>query len=126
VLEPLPPLLPGLPFTRAAALRIGARYGAAGLAAVCAMPRTDHCPAPGGATLWGELRWCARAEGVRHLDDLLLRRVRLGLTRRCGGAMLFPRLRRVLGEELGWDATRCRDEEQRYLAHWWEAHGVPR
>ena len=41
---------------------------------------------PGTETLWAELRWAARAEAVVHLEDLLLRRTRLGLLLRGGGA----------------------------------------
>ena len=40
--------------------------------------------------------WC-------HLDDLLLRRVRLGLQLPEGGAALLPELRAICQEELGWD-----------------------
>jgi len=36
------------------------------------------------------LRWAARAEAVSHLDDLLLRRVRLGLLLPGGGVRHLP------------------------------------
>jgi glycerol-3-phosphate dehydrogenase len=34
---------------------------------------------PGLQVTWAEIRWAARNEAVQHLDDLLLRPVRLGL-----------------------------------------------
>jgi glycerol-3-phosphate dehydrogenase len=36
--------------------------------------------------LWSELRWAARSGAVEHLDDLLLRRVRLGMQLPDGGS----------------------------------------
>ena len=42
-------------------------------------------PIDSAPALWAELRWAARDEGVVHLDDLLLRRVRLGLLLPQGG-----------------------------------------
>src|SRR6185503_19320486 len=55
---------------------------------------------------WAELRWAARAEGVVHLEDLLLRRVRLGLTLPEGGMDFIERVRAVAQPELGWDDER--------------------
>ena len=45
----------------------------------------------GTETLWAELRWAARAEAVVRLEDLLLRRTRLGLQLRGGGAGMMDR-----------------------------------
>ena len=55
-----------------------ARYGA-GAAPPFSSAAADLTPACGTQSLWTELRQATRAEGVVHLDDLLLRRVRLGL-----------------------------------------------
>ena len=76
-------------------------------------------------TLWAELRWAARAEGVRHLDDLLLRRVRLGLLLPRGGAALLPRIREICQGELGWDDGRWQDEETAYLQLIDRAYSLP-
>ena len=48
-------------------------------------------PIPGTTLLWAELRWAARSEAVMHLDDLLLRRVRLGLLLPQGSRAYLPR-----------------------------------
>ncbi|MCG8402133.1 MAG: glycerol-3-phosphate dehydrogenase/oxidase [Firmicutes bacterium] len=69
---------------------------------------------PGTETLWVELRWAARREAVVHLDDLLLRRTRLGHLLPAGGAGLVRRLRRELQPVLGWDDRRWDSEWRRY------------
>lgn len=106
------------------ARRLAARYGPEGPAAITAMPAAERRPIPGQSTLWGELRWAARAEDVRHLDDLLLRRVRLGLTELDGGARLLGELRPVVQTELGWDDARWDAETAAYLAGWQSRHAL--
>lgn len=71
---------------------------------------------------WLELRWAARSEGVEHLDDLLLRRVRLGLQLPQGGRSLMPRIRAVVKTELGWSDDRWNQEENRYYRIWQQAY----
>jgi glycerol-3-phosphate dehydrogenase len=71
---------------------------------------------PGTQTLWIELRWAAYAEGVIHLDDLLLRRVRLGLLLPEGGKAHLPAIRSLCQPELGWSDERWEQEEASYLA----------
>ncbi len=60
-----------------------------------------------------ELLWHARFGAVVHLEDLLLRRVRLGMwqPRRC--LELAPRLRSPLRRVLGWEVSRWRRELER-------------
>jgi glycerol-3-phosphate dehydrogenase len=75
---------------------------------------------PGSSTLWAELRWALRHEQVRHLDDLLLRRTRLGLLLRDGARTLLPRLQPAMCDALGWSAGQWSDECERYagiIAH---------
>ncbi|MFN2145160.1 MAG: glycerol-3-phosphate dehydrogenase C-terminal domain-containing protein, partial [Anaerolineales bacterium] len=74
--------------------------------------------------LWSELRWAARAEGVVHLDDLLLRRVRLGLLLPEGGQELLPKIRKIAQPELQWSDQTWQEEESRYLAIWDAAYKV--
>jgi len=68
--------------------------------------------------VWAELRWAAREEGVEHLDDLLLRRVRLGLLLPKGAADLLGRVRSIVQPELGWSDERWQQEEAAYLQIW--------
>jgi len=64
--------------------------------------------------LWAELRWAARDGAVVHLDDLLLRRLRLGLQVRRGGVTEMEDLRPFIQPELGWDNIRWQWEAARY------------
>jgi glycerol-3-phosphate dehydrogenase len=68
--------------------------------------------------IWAELRWAAREEGVEHLDDLLLRRVRLGLLLPRGASDLLGRIRSIVQPELGWSDERWQQEETAYLQTW--------
>jgi glycerol-3-phosphate dehydrogenase len=80
---------------------------------------------PGTQTLWAELRWAARAEAVVHLDDLLLRRVRLGHLLPQGGKSLLPEIRAICQPELGWDDARWQAEETAYLDLWRRCYSLP-
>ncbi|MBI2748950.1 MAG: glycerol-3-phosphate dehydrogenase/oxidase [Burkholderiales bacterium] len=80
---------------------------------------------PGTQTLWVELRWAARAEAVVHLQDLLLRRTRLGLLLRGGGADWLPRIRTICQVELGWNDARWQQEEADYQALWQAHYSLP-
>lgn len=71
------------------------------------------------------LSWCLEHEAVVHLDDLLLRRTRLGLLRRDGGLSLHDRLQGLAADKLGWDAVRWQQEWQRYRRLRDEYYGVP-
>jgi glycerol-3-phosphate dehydrogenase len=68
--------------------------------------------------IWAELRWAARSEGVVHLDDLLLRRIRLGMLLPEGGRHLLPRIRKIVQAELGWSDKRWSKEEKSYQKTW--------
>jgi glycerol-3-phosphate dehydrogenase len=75
---------------------------------------------------WAELRWACRHEQVVRLDDLLLRRTRLGLLMSRGGAEALPRVRRILQQELRWNDERWNDEVQRYEAIVARCHAMPK
>jgi glycerol-3-phosphate dehydrogenase len=65
-------------------------------------------------TAWAELRWACRSEEVVHLDDLMLRRTRLGLLLRNGAAELLPRVKEIAEAELGWGDGRWTEEVTAY------------
>jgi len=65
---------------------------------------------------WAELRWACRHEAVVHLDDLLLRRTRIGLLLRDGAAELAPRLQSLVQQELHWSDDEWQREWLRYQA----------
>ena len=105
--------------------RLLGRHGAAAQALCDAAHEGELAPVPGTQTLWAQLRWGARNEDVQHLDDLLLRRTRLGLQLAGGALAIMPRLRGVCQHELGWDDARWDAEQARYLALWRSHYSVP-
>ena len=77
---------------------------------------------PGTPYSWMELRWSARHEQVMRLDDLLMRRTRIGLITADGGHELLTRIRATVQSDLGWDDPRWMDEEAAYLSMWQQRH----
>jgi glycerol-3-phosphate dehydrogenase len=74
--------------------------------------------------LWAELRYAARNEGIVHLEDLLLRRVRIGLLVDQGAMPLMDRIRKVVQPELGWSDEEWAKEEAAYREIWNRAYGT--
>jgi glycerol-3-phosphate dehydrogenase len=71
---------------------------------------------------WEGIRASARDEKVVHLADLMLRRTRLGLVARDGGAAFLERIGAICREELGWDDGKWMREERDYRALWQAQH----
>jgi glycerol-3-phosphate dehydrogenase len=68
-----------------------------------------------------EVRAQLRHGGVLRLEDLLLRRVRLGMWDPTAARAVVPRLQRLFAEELGWPSPRWEAEEEAFadaLAGW--------
>jgi glycerol-3-phosphate dehydrogenase len=76
-------------------------------------------------TLWAELAFACEAEMVLHLDDLLLRRTRLGLLLSHGGEDYFAAIRQICLPRLCWSDEHWQQEIQRYRALWQRHHGLP-
>jgi len=109
--------------------RLRGRHGPQAVALVREAAPADLEPVPGTATPWAELHWALRHEQVRHLDDLLLRRTRLGLLLPAGAQALLPQLEPVAREALRWSAGEWRDECERHagiVAHAYSIPGPPR
>lgn len=109
-----------------AQLRLAGRYGADALALVDAAEPGELDLIGGSMTRWAELRWAARAEGVVHLEDLLLRRVRLGLELPEGGAPWMQHIREIVQPELRWDDDRWARELTAYTRLWNASYAPPR
>jgi glycerol-3-phosphate dehydrogenase len=105
--------------------RLVGRYGADAPKLVAAANKIEFTPVKGTQVLWAELSWAARSEGVVHLDDLLLRRVRLGLLLPEGGKAEMAAIRSICQEELGWDNIRWQAEEEAYFKLWKERYRPP-
>lgn len=97
-------------------LRLLGRYGTQSIQSL--LIETSHEIIPNTCYLWVELKQAARTEGVIHLDDLLLRRIRLGLLAPNGGLDLLPRIRAIVQPELGWDDMRWEKEASDYAELW--------
>ncbi|MBC9251389.1 FAD-dependent oxidoreductase [Pseudomonas alcaligenes] len=76
-------------------------------------------------TLWAELALACEDELVLHLDDLLLRRTRIGLLLAAGAAAELPRIRALCQARLGWSDARWDAEQQRYLVLWQRCYSLP-
>ncbi|HEY5801343.1 MAG TPA: glycerol-3-phosphate dehydrogenase/oxidase [Burkholderiaceae bacterium] len=106
--------------------RLAGRYGAHAHALVACARSTDELDTIAGTdTIWAQLRWSARMEAVVHLEDLLLRRTRLGLQLRAGGAAHMPRIRAICQHELGWSDAQWEREQHAYMQLWRSRHGMP-
>jgi glycerol-3-phosphate dehydrogenase len=79
----------------------------------------------GSVYCWAELRWAARHEAVVHLQDLLLRRTRIGLVLQEGGIPLLPRIRAYCQPLLRWNDARWAEEEHAYRDLWQRCYRVP-
>lgn len=75
---------------------------------------------------WAELRWAAENEAVIHLDDLLLRRVRMGLLMPHGGLDQIDKIRQRIQISLGWSDKTWQAEVDRYKSIWRENYYLPR
>lgn len=104
--------------------RLFGRYGADTPDLLNAARPDELHPIGTSPALWAELRWAARAEGVVHLDDLLLRRVRLGIIAPQGGLPLLDRIRAIAQPELGWDDERWHVEAMNYARLWKESYSI--
>jgi len=105
--------------------RLYGRYGDAANAMIQGAVPEDLTLIPGTPTLWAELAYAARHEQIRHLDDLLLRRVRIGLLTPFGGKKYFKRIQKLCQDILPWDRRRWKAEINRYTDLWHHAHALP-
>ena len=122
-LDPLNTALPHKVPERIAS-RLAGRYGVEAAPLMDAARASELEPIGDSPTLWAELRWSARAEGVVHLDDLLLRRVRLGLVAPCGALPIMERIREIVQPELGWDDERWHAEADAYSQLWKHSYSL--
>jgi glycerol-3-phosphate dehydrogenase len=75
--------------------------------------------------LWAELAWAAEHEAVVHLDDLLLRRVRLGILFPNGGMDMLDQIRSRVQTTLGWSDETWAAEVKHYQKIWRENYYLP-
>ena len=112
--DPLPNLEPkGEILTSELSYLLG-RYGAETSQVLAVAKEGENQPIANLPNLWSEIRWVARTGAVEHLDDLLLRRVRIGMQLPDGGSGVLDKVREIAQPELGWSDDRWQDEVIRY------------
>ena len=121
--QPASPELAALP--HGLRTRLLGRFGHQAQALLAEAAPADLETVAGTATPWAELHWALRHEQVRFLDDLLLRRTRLGLLLPAGAAQLLPRLEPIAREALGWSGGEWRDQCDRYARIIAQCYKVP-
>lgn len=122
------PPLPLAPLSAGQQRRLRGRYGPAlaGFAALLAqLGEAGREPVGATQTLWAELAFACEQELVLHLDDLLLRRTRVGLLLAGGGRAELPRIRALCQRRLGWDDAHWEREQDRYLDLWRRCYSLP-
>ena len=72
-----------------------------------------------------ECRWAILNEAVEHLDDLMLRRTRVGMCLPNGGREVLPDLKNIFLEEKQWTLKKWNDEVQNYLQIWQNYYSLP-
>jgi glycerol-3-phosphate dehydrogenase len=105
--------------------RVYGRYGALADRLLAEARGIDLKPVGDSVYLWAELRWAAVHEAVVHLQDLLLRRTRIGLVLREGGISLLPHIREHCQPLLGWSDAQWMAEEAAYRDLWQRCYRVP-
>jgi len=85
----------------------------------------DLIPVESMPELWAELTWAAKNEAVVHLDDLLLRRLRMGLLLPNGGLDQIEKIKRLVLQPLGWSSEKWAEELGRYRNIWQQFYRLP-
>jgi glycerol-3-phosphate dehydrogenase len=81
-------------------------------------------PIPGTPYCWSELRWAVANEAVVHLEDLMMRRLRLSLLLKDGGAALLSQIEPICRQALGWDVERWSAEADAYRSTRAQLHQI--
>ncbi len=76
-------------------------------------------------TLWAELKWAAGHEQVVHLDDLLLRRTRIGSLLPQGALPIIDQIQELCQPQLGWDDERWQAEVLAYEQLYRQSFSLP-
>jgi glycerol-3-phosphate dehydrogenase len=96
--------------------RLLGRYGDLARSVVASTPPNEQGLIEKTLFTLSECRWAVRCEAVVHLDDLLLRRTRLGLLLTNGGESIFEDLKLIFMQELSWEESQWESELDRYRA----------
>jgi glycerol-3-phosphate dehydrogenase len=107
------------------AQRLLGRYGQKAQALLEESSINEHVSLGDTEFCLAECRWAIKYEAVEHLDDLLLRRTRLGMCLPRGGDELYPALKAIFSIERHWDDDRWEKELSRYKVIWNSYYSLP-
>ena len=107
------------------AQRLLGRYGTDAESILEQASETEHEPIGSTEFCLAECRWASKNESVQHLDDLLLRRTRLGMCIANGGEAIFDELQQICSDELQWNNDRWEKELIRYKTIWQRCYSLP-
>ncbi len=102
-----------------------ARYGNSALQIVSRRQADELSLIAGTHVCLAECRWLMRNEAVTHLDDLMLRRTRLGQLLDRGGEHVLTLLAPIAQQELGWSESQWQHQCERYLQIWRQHYYLP-
>jgi glycerol-3-phosphate dehydrogenase len=94
--------------------RLLGRYGVGAQALLNSAPKHEHERLAETEFCLAECRWAIQQEATVHLDDLMLRRTRLGLLLCAGGEQFFDVLKPLFQEIAAWDEAKWAAEVARY------------
>jgi glycerol-3-phosphate dehydrogenase len=104
--------------------RLAGRYGSGIKEILDDSEAFDLTNIPGTPSLWAELRYAAKNESVRHLEDLMLRRLRIGLTTPEGGKVHIEKIKNICSPVLPWNEEKWDAEIKMYLEKWRRSNSV--
>mgnify|MGYP000241737285 CR=1 FL=1 len=105
--------------------QIKACYGELSQIVVNSVDETYFKPIRYSKHSWAELIWSVQFEQVEHLDDLLLRRTRLGNVLHNGSYDLLSKIKELCSPYLTWDEQRWQQEIKRYIDIWQTSYSLP-
>lgn len=115
--------LPGL--TVGQKRRLSGRHGQALPQLAALLDELGGQPIASLDTLWIELAQACDNELVLHLDDLLLRRTRIGLLLANGAEDEMPKIRALCQQRLSWSDDRWHKEVSAYRQLWQSCYSLP-
>lgn len=103
-----------------------ANYGQLAEQIVEQNPKSELTPVGYSLSLWSELIWALKFEQVLHLDDLLLRRTRIGNVLPKGGLAEMNKIKSLCHQYLDWDENKWDMEFDRYQKLWKSCYSLPK
>lgn len=94
--------------------RLLGRYGEDAKALLAEAPQNERAVIPGTRTCLAQVRWALAHESVLHLDDVMLRRTRLGILLKNGGREILEPVGAICREVKHWDDETWAAEVERY------------